>query len=113
MKQATAHRPPGAAIDLLVLPDLATLSEEQVRGITCVWDGVALRAGAAVDLGPRTAGRAGADVQWFPRGCRHCAGQRAYHALFDHASECEHCLKQPTGCAIGDELRRLARGARL
>ncbi|MEU7579007.1 hypothetical protein AB0B50_15550 [Streptomyces sp. NPDC041068] len=41
------------------------LSDRQVRGQDCVFCGIALRAGAAVDLGARELKRCGATVRWF------------------------------------------------
>ncbi|MFC9949181.1 hypothetical protein ACFVIN_01210 [Streptomyces prasinus] len=92
----------------LPLPPLDGLSEAQVRGATCVWDGVALTSLTAVDLGPRPKRRPGGTYQWFPRGCRRCVGRRAYRYLFDHAPGCEHCQKSPT-CPIAVEVHRLIR----
>ena len=57
-----------AMLALLPLPDLDGLSEQQVRGAACVWTGVVLTPATAVDLGRRTASRAGVSVPWFPRG---------------------------------------------
>lgn len=51
------------------LPPVADLSEQQVRGTACVYCGIHLGP-TAVDLGERTAGRAGERVAWFPRACR-------------------------------------------
>ncbi|MFD5670954.1 hypothetical protein [Streptomyces sp. NPDC127040] len=53
----------------LRLPPVSELSEQQVRGVACVYCGIHLGP-AAVDLGMRKAGRAGARVAWFPRACR-------------------------------------------
>jgi hypothetical protein len=56
------------------LPSIADLSEAQVRGAACVYCGVVLDSGTAVDLGERRGRRAGAAFSWFPRAClRHGA----------------------------------------
>ncbi|MEU6405890.1 hypothetical protein [Streptomyces sp. NPDC046985] len=98
-----------AALTLLPLPDPATLSDYQRRGITCVWDGIGLSAEEAVDLGPRELPGGG---QWFPRGCRSRVGEAAYRLLHEHAPMCEQCVDEPTGCALGRELIRLTREGR-
>ncbi|NED75291.1 hypothetical protein G3I51_23805 [Streptomyces sp. SID9944] len=97
-----------AALAILPLPSLDGLSEHQVRGVTCVWDGITLSELVAVDLGPRIGKRAGAPFRWFPRGCRRCTGRKAYRALFDHAPDCDECRTTASGCALGRALNRLA-----
>ncbi|MEU2598442.1 hypothetical protein ABZ669_14625 [Streptomyces hirsutus] len=95
-------------IAALTLPALDGLTEAQVRGAVCVWDGIALTPATAVNLGPRKKRRPGGEYQWFPRGCRRCVARRAYRFLFDHAPACEHCRKTST-CPIAVEVRRLMR----
>lgn len=51
------------------LPPIADLSEQQVRGIACVYCGITLDNATAIDLGERPASRAGGRVRWFPRAC--------------------------------------------
>ena len=51
------------------LPPLAELSEQQVRGTACVYCGIHLGDGPAVDLGERHAQIADLRVRWFPRAC--------------------------------------------
>lgn len=51
------------------LPPLDTLTEEQKRGTSCVWDGIPLTPAIAVDLGPRIID----GVRRFPRACHRCA----------------------------------------
>ena len=51
------------------LPKLSDLTEDQIRGATCVHCGAPLDAVPAVDLGERRTRRAGAIVRWFPRAC--------------------------------------------
>jgi hypothetical protein len=96
----------------LPLPAYNGLSEQQVRGFTCVWDGVALSPGTAVDLGPRTFKRLGEPVQWFPRACRRCALAQAMQALVKHGQSCEQCVDDHTQCPPGLNLVRAVREAR-
>ncbi|MFB6805509.1 hypothetical protein [Streptomyces sp. NPDC056387] len=51
------------------LPPVGDLSEQQVRGTACVYCGIHLGAGPAVDLGERIAQLADLRVRWFPRAC--------------------------------------------
>jgi hypothetical protein len=91
MQQGTAHHPSPAVVEALALPSLTGLSERQVRGTTCVWNGVALTPGMVFDLGPRTTMRAGEPLHWFPRACPACIAQQAQRALHAHAPFCEQC----------------------
>ncbi|MEU2667388.1 hypothetical protein ABZ622_00740 [Streptomyces sp. NPDC007164] len=54
------------------LPDPATLSGAQQRGVHCVWCSVALANGTAHDLGPRHVDAHGTSALWFPRCCPSC-----------------------------------------
>ncbi|WP_030300460.1 hypothetical protein [Streptomyces katrae] len=54
----------------LPLPPVGDLSEQQVRGTACVYCGIHLGAGPAVDLGEQLARVADLAVRWFPRACR-------------------------------------------
>lgn len=94
----------------LPLPPHDSLSTQQARGITCVWDGVALASDTAVDLGPRPV--PGRDELWFPRGCRPCIRQAAMHALTEHNQVCEQCVDDHTACPTGLSLVRAVREAR-
>jgi hypothetical protein len=94
---------------LFVLPSLAGLTDEQVRGVACVWDGVVLTPATAVDLGKRTARRAGADVAWFPRACRSCVWLAAHTNLYTHRMACEQCVDNAAGCETGAALLLLMR----
>lgn len=98
---------------LLEVPEHNTLTAAQVRGADCAWCGKRLTSDSALDLGERRIRVLDTHFDTFPRGCRQCTGERAYSALFTHAPKCEHCIKHPTGCEIGDALRRLAKGAHL
>ncbi len=58
------------------LPPMASLSQRQRRGMDCVWCGITLTAGIAVDLGARPCRIADMTFSWYPRACRtHAEGQ--------------------------------------
>jgi hypothetical protein len=97
------------ALALLTLPDLDGLSEAQVRGRACVWTGVILTAETAVDLGPRTASRAGGSVPWFPRATGPAVHRAAHREILDHGARCEQCADDFYQCPTGLALWRLAR----
>ncbi|MFD7794301.1 hypothetical protein [Streptomyces sp. NPDC059759] len=99
-------------VTVLPLPGLGELTEPQVRGQACVWDAVPLSGVPAVDLGPQSAQRAGAPVQWFPRGCPRCVADAALRALHEHAPSCEQCVDDGSNCPEGLVLRRLLRSTR-
>lgn len=98
------------ALALLTLPSLDGLAEAQVRGNGCVWCAIVLTPGTAVDLGPRPIKRAGAESQWFPRGCKSCTAPHALSALHDHAPGCGQCADDSDCCEVGRALIRLTRG---
>lgn len=100
------------ALAVLQLPSLEGLTEQQVRGQACVWDGVPLVGISAVDLGARTASRAGRSTRWFPRGCPRCVVEAALRALHAHAPSCGQCVDDAARCPQGLGLRRLMRGVR-
>ncbi|MFD7554093.1 hypothetical protein ACFV9E_06085 [Streptomyces sp. NPDC059835] len=58
----------------LSIPPLGSLTEDQIRGATCVHCGTPLDGVPAVDLGERRTRRAGGLVRWFPRACPRDAG---------------------------------------
>ena len=95
------------ALALLTLPDLDTLSEQQVRGVACVWDGIVLAPQTSVDLGRREASRAGQDVPWFPRACRRCVHLAAQLQLASHRACCEQCVDEVSNCEDGFPLLQL------
>ncbi|MFF7096430.1 hypothetical protein ACFY9A_29145 [Streptomyces rubradiris] len=97
------------ALAALPLPEYDTLTPDQARGATCVWDGTRLTGETAVDLGPR---RDEDDVVWFPRACRQCAQQQAMDALIQHTGACEQCVDDHTRCPEGSTLVRAVREAR-
>ncbi|ARP70277.1 hypothetical protein LK07_11345 [Streptomyces pluripotens] len=97
------------AADLLPVPKLDGLTDQQARGATCVWDETPLTATTAIDLGERTAteGR-----RCFPRACRPCAMRKAMDALLAHNGSCEQCVDDHTQCPTGLGLVRAVREAR-
>lgn len=99
-------------LDLLAIPGIAGLSEHQVRGMACVWDGIALTPATAVDLGVHSASRAGEPVSWYPRACRSCTSRAAYRALLDHAHGCRTCKDSAPGCDQGHALQQLTKHGR-
>ncbi|BCM70841.1 hypothetical protein EASAB2608_06175 [Streptomyces sp. EAS-AB2608] len=100
------------AFALLPLPEVSALSQNQVRGITCVFDGVGLSPGSAVDLGERSLRRVGGRVSWFPRACRPCALRWAMDTLVDHSRLCEQCVDDSSLCPEGAGFVRAVREAR-
>ncbi|MFF9758557.1 hypothetical protein ACF1G4_03150 [Streptomyces caelestis] len=96
----------------ITLPPLDGLTEAQVRGTTCVWDGIALTPESAVDLGPRKKRRLDGEYDWFPRGCKRCTADRAWAWFFDHAHKCPQCKTDPN-CPIAVAVRRIMREGRL
>jgi hypothetical protein len=111
MQQGTAHHLPATVLDALALPPLTGLSERQVRGMACVWDGIILTPATAVDLGVRSASRAGEPVSWYPRGCRGCVALQAHRGLLTHGTTCTVCAREETAasCELGRGLYRLVR----
>lgn len=99
------------ALAILALPDLAALTDAQVRGKACVWDAAALTTVMAVDLGERMSPLAatGTDMRWFPRACRSCVPTLALSTLYGHAPMCEQCVDDAGSCDTGMALRRLER----
>ncbi|MFF5533597.1 hypothetical protein ACFY71_14100 [Streptomyces cinerochromogenes] len=97
---------------VLPLPEFHTLSQDQVRGATCVWDGVGLSPETAVDLGERPLRRVGGQASWFPRACRRCALEQAMNALVAHSQSCEQCVDDRDLCPQGSGLVRAVRAAR-
>lgn len=105
-RDGTSTTTGSSALALLPLPAIADLSEQQVRGITCVWDGVALSPSTAVDLGPHTFKRLGEPVQWYPRACRQCM----LHRFYDHVDGCATCKTDAACCELGAAMRRAGLG---
>lgn len=97
---------------MLPLPSIGGLSEQQVRGMTCVWDGIALTPATAVDLGPRRIRHLDGHRQWFPRGCHSCTESAALRRLHEHAMTCPTCDSDYPACPIGLGLNRMIRECR-
>jgi len=91
------------ALAALVLPSPDTLTDEQLRGATCVWDNTALTPETAIDLGPRRD-----EYQWFPRACRVCVTTQSLAALYDHVDKCAECQESDALCPAGRPLYRLS-----
>ncbi|MFE8962178.1 hypothetical protein [Streptomyces iakyrus] len=117
----TEITPVQQALALLELPGLDGLTEDQVRGFTCIWDSSEkpLAEDSAIGLGPRRMKRLDGEYDWHPRGCPQHAAAAAMEALFTHCmGDCEACrnehdtvvdgVKQRTRCGIAVALRRLA-----
>jgi hypothetical protein len=109
MQNRTCQAPAREALELLPLPDPEGLTEQQLAGRACAWDGVPLLAETAVDLGAR---QAPDGSRCFPQGCSRCAGERAHRALFEHAPMCEQCVDEAGRCETGRALYRLIREGR-
>lgn len=89
------------------LPDVAGLSDHQVRGKACVWCGIILAPDTAVDLGPRRIRILDRHVTTYPRGCRACVAEHLPAAQQAHAAGCEQCADAPDVCETARTLRRL------
>lgn len=89
------------------LPDVAGLSDHQVRGKACVWCGITLAPDTAVDLGPRRIRILDRHVTTYPRGCRTCVAERLPAAQQAHAAGCEQCADAPGVCETARALRHL------
>ena len=103
---------PAEVLALLALPPVGGLTDQQIRGVTCVWDGIALAPGTAIDLGPRTLKRLDGTVQWFPRGCRRCTQAAVLRALHEHAPTCPECEADYRDCPVGHGLMMALRECR-
>lgn len=101
-----------SVLSLLLFPSLDELSEEQVRGTACVWDGIPLSTATAVDLGERKVKLLDGAISMFPRGCRPCTAKAAHKALLAHAGSCEQCVDDAGSCETGQALIRISREAR-
>ncbi|MFI1728168.1 hypothetical protein ACH40E_02795 [Streptomyces acidicola] len=95
------------ATDLLPLPDLLDLSEEQARGAICVWCDEPLATPSVVDLGPRRIPLSDGRISVFPRACPACTGVKAQEAAEHHAATCELCVDNVPACDTARALRRL------
>ena|SRR5690606_159866 len=108
MTTATQDNARQQVIKALELPALDGLTEAQVRGHVCVWDGIPLTNTTAVNLGPRTKRRPGGTYSWYPRACTRCTGHAAYRLLHTHAPTCDRCKTDPT-CPVAVAAQRLIR----
>ncbi|MEV7793435.1 hypothetical protein AB0O68_15790 [Streptomyces sp. NPDC087512] len=118
---STAESTPADVLALLVraLPELDTLTDDQVRGAHCAWCRTPLQADTAINFGeqtspdPRSTSTIG--IRWYPRACPACAAKKAHRALFEHSPGCEECKKvsapgEPCPCNTARALNRLLKG---
>ncbi|MFG3323708.1 hypothetical protein ACGF3J_37255 [Streptomyces sp. NPDC048171] len=103
-------------LDVLVLPGLDDLTDDQVRGADCVWCRASLTADVAVDFGEHTSpspwSTSTIGMRWYPRACPACTAERAHRGLFEHAPSCEQCVDAAERCEISRALYRLIREGR-
>ena len=95
------------AAALLLLPDMARMSDAQVRGAACAWCAVILAPATAVDLGERRIRLLDRHITVRPRGCRTCVAERVPAVLENHVGMCEQCVDNVADCETGNGLRRL------
>ncbi|WP_320784214.1 hypothetical protein [Streptomyces sp. CRN 30] len=104
------------AVELLGLPGLDGLTDDQVRGADCVWCRTGLSIETAVDLGELQSPLAGTTsehgTRWFPRADRRCIAPRARRALDSHTPMCEQCADERAICPVGRILQQLAKEQR-
>lgn len=101
---------PEAALALLELPPLDGLTQEQVRGASCIWCDTPLATETAVDLGERRHKRLGGGrFSTFPRACRDCVHDAAKDAFWAHPGCCEQCADDAAMCETATALRSLIR----
>ncbi|QCR49792.1 hypothetical protein [Streptomyces sp. SGAir0924] len=117
----TSHPADVLALLADALPELDTLTDDQVRGAHCAWCKAPVIAEDAVDFGEKTSPASWSTstigVRWYPRACPACAADRAHRALLDHASDCADCRRvpapgEPTVCEVARVLTRLVREGR-
>lgn len=98
-----------ADVQLLTLPSLDGLTQEQVRGASCIWCDATLDTATAVDLGERKHKRLDGHYSTFPRACRACVHTEAYRTILNHGGNCEQCADDLDSCKTGVGLRALMR----
>ena len=111
---STTEEIPAGVLEVLALPALDELSDDQTRGRACVWCGAQLTIESAVPLGEHMAPIEGTSVsgmRCFPRACHRCVSDRAHRGLFAHGSTCALCAGKETAedCLVGRGLYRLVR----
>ncbi|MDX2697124.1 hypothetical protein [Streptomyces ipomoeae] len=84
--------------------DVSALSEQQKRGVACVYDRAPLGVNA-IDLGQRP--HSGVTV--FPRACALCIPAVAERVLADHRAHCEQCVEADVPCDTREQLLALIR----
>lgn len=114
MSRTTEEIPP-EVLEVLALPALDRVTEEQVGGRACVWCRDQLTIETAVPLGEHMTdvdeSTAVSGMRAFPRGCRKCVHDRAHRGLFAHGSTCSLCRsgESAADCTVGRGLYRLVR----
>ncbi|MDC2961302.1 ATP-binding protein [Streptomyces gilvifuscus] len=112
---STTEAIPAEVLEVLAMPALNGLSEEQVGGQACIWCASLLTTATAVQLGEHLTdvgdSTAVTGMGAFPRGCRSCVQDRAHPGLFTHGSTCDLCRDEQTAdeCVVGRGLYRLVR----
>ncbi|MGW3099515.1 ATP-binding protein [Streptomyces sp. NPDC001102] len=112
---STTEAIPVEVLEVLAMPALDGLSEEQVGGRTCIWCVSLLTIETAVQLGEHLtdvgASAAVTGMRAFLRGCRSCVQDRAHRGLFTHGSTCDLCRDEQAAdeCVVGRGLYRLVR----
>ncbi|MDG9717389.1 hypothetical protein [Streptomyces sp. DH24] len=111
---STTYEIPAEVLEVLALPSLDRLTDDQVRGADCVWCRERLTAETAVALGEHMSPLSGttSPMRWFPRACREDTANRAHAALFTHSPMCEQCVDEAGRCEVGLWLYRLVREGR-
>jgi len=92
-----------SALALLSLPPHSALTQEQARGVACVWCETRLDTATAVDLGERRHSH----YSTFPRACGNCVEKAASQTLRKHAGMCEQCTDDTDRCGTAAVLRGL------
>ena len=112
---STTEEIPAGVLEVLALPALDELHDDQTRGRACVWCDDPLTIESAVPLGEHMAPVEGttsvSGMRCFPRACHGCVSDRAHRGLFAHGSTCSLCRDEETAadCTVGRGLYRLVR----
>lgn len=93
------------AAEMLPLPKSAHLGIKKLDGKVCVWCGK--KPSPPVKLGPRIRPVEGSLLQWFPVGCRPCAGAKAIRVYQLHVRTCARCTHRDY-CPDSQSLHDLA-----
>ncbi|MEV6182282.1 hypothetical protein [Streptomyces sp. NPDC052015] len=94
-----------SAVEMLPLPKLDTLSNEQVDGKACVW--CSGRPRTPLALGIRLSANAGTLRRWCPVAHQRCAAHKAGKVYRLHIQMCARCAHRDY-CPDGRALYKLA-----